>query len=187
MFSSVETSSLTGKTEPFAGWGPITRRSASTVCTNWEYQWTSMSIVNIWTGSIRPFCNVLFVKTNDKYWLRARSRIRDTHRVSTVLVNYIGTTVSPALFIVRHRRKLLNEQLVAAASSRFASRCAVATTTIRPSLFPPFSSLRLEREPDNVSRSRRCINCWKIVDILSLSFSIRAKYFFFSIAFHRSS
>lgn len=131
--------------EPFAGWGPITRRSASTVCTNWEYQWTSMSIVNIWTGSIRPFCNVLFVKTNDKYWLRARSRIRDTHRVSTVLVNYIGTTVSPALFIVRHRRKLLNERLVVADAPRFASRCPPPTlgrrfASVRPSLFPESST-----------------------------------------------
>lgn len=125
-----------------------------------------MSIVNIWTGSIRPFCNVLFVKTNDKYWLRARSRIRDTHRVSTVLVNYIGTTVSPALFIVRHRRKLLNEQLVAAAaSSRFASRCRPP-----PSLPPqqPFVHLVVSAsfvfKPFRINR--------EIVDIFSPSLSI---------------
>lgn len=139
-----------------------------------------MSIVNIWTGSIRPFCNVLFVKTNDKYWLRARSRIRDTHRVSTVLVNYIGTTVSPALFIVRHRRKLLNEQLVAAAaSSRFASRCRPP-----PSLPPqqPFvhlvvSALRLQAVPYKPG------NCWYF---LSLSLYPR-ECFLFLIAFYRSS
>lgn len=50
---------------------------------------------------------------------------RHTHTlgVSTVLVNYIGTTVSPALFIVRYRRKLLSVRLV-------TSRFVTSTTTV---------------------------------------------------------
>lgn len=52
----------------------------------------------------------------------ARVRAR-TPGVSTVLVNYIGTTVSPALFIVRYRCKLLSVRLV-------TSRFVTSTTTV---------------------------------------------------------
>jgi len=51
---------------------------------------------------------------------RARSRAPG---VSTVLVNYIGTTVSPALFIVRYRCKLLSVRLV---TSRFVTSTTIA-------------------------------------------------------------
>lgn len=49
--------------------------------------------------------------------IHVHSRAR-TPGVSTVLVNYIGTTVSPALFIVRYRCKLLSVRLV---TSRFVT------------------------------------------------------------------
>jgi len=103
-------------------------------------------------ASGRAFCNVLFVKADDKYWPRsfafartyvtqAHSSVRTTavmharasihahagytHKpgVSTALVNYIGTTVSPALFIVRYRHKLLSVRLV-------TSRFVTSTTTV---------------------------------------------------------
>lgn len=60
---------------------------------------------------------------------RARVHDRRSHiharapGVSTVLVNYIGTTVSPALFIVRYRCKLLSVRLV-------TSRFVTSTTTV---------------------------------------------------------
>lgn len=66
------------------------------------------------------------------YVTQTRARVRThthghiyarTPGVSTVLVNYIGTTVSPALFIVRYRCKLLNVRLV-------TSRFVTSTTTV---------------------------------------------------------
>jgi len=64
----------------------------------------------------------------------ARARARALG-VSTVLVNYIGTTVSPALFIVRYRCKLLSVRLV---TSRFVTSTTIdgrrgqVSPTLRP-------------------------------------------------------